>query len=84
MSAMGRKQTLEDRSSTVEASMSSRDHLQAAFGVPEFPDGLFYQYPCALRFSLGGEDWGRDRPVIRFLQAIGRCRDSQKPIRVFH
>lgn len=54
--------------------MTTVDRLEAAFGVPEFPDCLFYQFRYALRFELGGEELGMERPVARFLRAIDRSR----------
>src|SRR5262245_17067017 len=47
--------------------------LEAAFGVPLGP-ALFYQFNYGLRFELGGEVFGNDNPIPRFLQAIERAR----------
>ncbi|UWQ80709.1 DUF3885 domain-containing protein [Leisingera sp. S132] len=43
------------------------------FGVSELPHGLFYEFDHALRFDLGGVEWGTDRPVQRFWQAFERA-----------
>jgi hypothetical protein len=46
--------------------------IQEQFGEDELPHGLFYCFDQALRFELGGEEFGIDRPMRRFLQAHGR------------
>ena len=49
--------------------------LADTFGVAALPHGLFYAFPYALRFELGGEVFSnRTVPVPRFLQAIDRAR----------
>jgi len=47
--------------------------LEAVFGVP-LGSALFYQFNYGLRFELGGEVFGNDEPIPRFLQAIERAR----------
>lgn len=37
-------------------------------------DPRFYPSPFRLRFELGGETFGTDQPVPRFVQAFGRAR----------
>lgn len=43
------------------------------FGDDRDPGGSPAEYDCWLRFELGGEDWGTDRPIRRFLQAHFRA-----------
>lgn len=45
--------------------------IDAAFGWPGFPRGMFYQAPFGLRFELGG---GLDSGPIRFVQALDRAK----------
>ena len=47
--------------------------IQEQFGFEEPPNGLFYSFDQALRFELGGEDFGTDRPIRRFVQAHKRA-----------
>jgi len=48
--------------------------IQEQFGFQEPPHGLFYSYDRALRFELGGEKFGTDRPMRRFAQAHERAK----------
>lgn len=45
--------------------------IEATFGWPEFPDGLFYEAKWGLRFDLGGD---LTDTAPRFLQAMDRAR----------
>lgn len=47
--------------------------IQEKFGIDEVPHGLFYNFDHALRFELGGEEFGTDRPMRRFLRAHERA-----------
>jgi Domain of unknown function (DUF3885) len=48
--------------------------VQSIFGVPAFPDAMFYQFDAALRFELGGEVFAvQKRPIKRFLRAVTRA-----------
>ncbi|MDQ0465716.1 hypothetical protein QO010_003508 [Caulobacter ginsengisoli] len=53
----------------MDSSLSER--LQEAFGVPAFPDGLFFEFDFALRFELAGDTRGGP---ARFLTAMDRAR----------
>ena len=46
--------------------------IQEQFGVKELPHDLFHSFDQALRFELGGEKFGTDRPMRRFAQAHER------------
>ncbi len=48
--------------------------IQEKFGVQELPHGLFHSFDRSLRFELGGEEFGTDRPMRRFIQAIERSK----------
>jgi len=48
--------------------------IQEQFGFQEPPHGLFYSFDQALRFELGGEEFGTDRPMRRFFQAHERAK----------
>jgi hypothetical protein len=48
--------------------------IQEQFGFQEPPHGLFYSFDQALRFELGGEEFGTDRPMRRFVQAHERAK----------
>lgn len=48
--------------------------LEAAFGWRSPPRPLFYQSEIALRFELGGEEFGSDRRPSRVMQALDRAR----------
>lgn len=48
--------------------------IQEQFGFQELPHGLFYSYDQALRFELGGNEFGTDRPMRRFAQAHERTK----------
>lgn len=47
--------------------------IQEQFGFQKPPHGLFYSFDRALRFELGGEGFGSDRPIRRFVQAHERA-----------
>lgn len=47
--------------------------IEAVFGCAELPHALFYQFEVALRFELGGENVGSERPIKRFIQAFERA-----------
>ena len=48
--------------------------MQSVFGLPAFPDAMFYKFDSALRIELGGEAFSvQKRPVKRFLQAVTRA-----------
>lgn len=47
--------------------------IQEQFGFKEPPHGLFYSFDQALRFELGREEFGTDRPIRRFVQAHERA-----------
>jgi len=49
------------------------EKIQTKFGVNELPHGMFYEFQYALRFELGGREFGTDRPIRRFLQAHERA-----------
>lgn len=42
------------------------------FEIQEIPHGMFYSFDNALRFELGGDEYGTDRPMRRFAQAYER------------
>lgn len=46
--------------------------IQEQFDIQELPHGMFYAFDYALRFELGGEEFGTDRPMRRFAQAYER------------
>lgn len=46
--------------------------IQEQFDVQELPHGMFHAFDHALRFELGGEQFGTDRPMRRFAQAHER------------
>ncbi len=48
--------------------------ISHSFGVDELPHAPFYEFEYALRFELGGEDWGMNRPIRRFMQAHDRAK----------
>jgi hypothetical protein len=51
--------------------------------VPPFPDQWltpFRASPFSLRFELGGETFGNNAPVPRFIQAFGRARDVTRDV----
>lgn len=48
--------------------------IQEQFGFQELPHGLFHSFDHALRFELGGESLGMDRPILRFTQAHERAK----------
>lgn len=50
-----------------------QERVQETFGVDELKPGLFYRFDYALRFELGGEEWGSNHPIRRFLQAYTRA-----------
>ncbi|WP_420586486.1 DUF3885 domain-containing protein [Ruegeria sp.] len=52
--------------------------IQEMFGVQELPHGLFYSFDLALRFELGGEEFGMERPMRRFTQANERSKAISK------
>ncbi|SLN56872.1 DUF3885 domain-containing protein [Ruegeria meonggei] len=52
--------------------------IQEQFGVEELPHGLFHSFDQALRFELGGEKLGTDRPMRRFTQAHDRSNAVSK------
>jgi hypothetical protein len=54
--------------------MNLSQRMSQAFGRPQLPLCLFYDFTFALRFELGGEIDGIADPVPRFLQAIDRAR----------
>ncbi|MEM7188179.1 MAG: DUF3885 domain-containing protein [Pseudomonadota bacterium] len=43
--------------------------IQENFGFQELPHALFYSFDRSLRFELGGEKFGTNRPIRRFFQA---------------
>ncbi len=48
--------------------------MQSIFGLPAFPDAMFYHFETALRFELGGDVFSvQRRPIKRFLQAVTRA-----------
>lgn len=50
------------------------NNIQQAFGIEELPRNLFYSLDQALRFELGGKEFGTDRPMRRFAQAYQRSQ----------
>ncbi len=48
--------------------------IQKKFGIREFPHAMFYEFDHALRFELGGNGIGVNRPLRRFIQAFERAR----------
>ena len=46
---------------------------QGTFGLNAYPHALFYEFEVALRFELGGEEFGMNQPIRRFLQAHQRA-----------
>jgi len=55
-----------------------KNEINKAFGTVDLPHGLFYEFEIALRFELGGEQYGMDRPIRRFMQAHQRAMDIAK------
>lgn len=47
--------------------------LNKQFDFQEIPHAMFYELEHALRFELGGEEFGMDRPMRRFIQAHERA-----------
>lgn len=49
------------------------EKLQRTFGINPLPYSLFHQFEFALRFELGGDQFGMNQPIRRFLQAHERA-----------
>lgn len=49
--------------------------LRRVFGIEQYPDALFYKFPYALRFELGGDLSMSRQLAARFMQAMDRARE---------
>ena len=49
------------------------EKIRQTFGIETFPLGIFYEFEFALRFELGGEQFGVNQPIRRFLKAHERA-----------
>lgn len=56
------------------------EKLQKTFGLEECPHALFYEFEFALRFELGGEHFGMNQPIRRFLQAYQRANSIAETV----
>ena len=54
------------------------EKLQKTFGLDACSHALFYEFEFALRFELGGEEFGMNQPIRRFLQAHQRASTIAK------
>ena len=56
------------------------EKLQRTFGLDACPHALFYEFEFALRFELGGEQFGMNQPIRRFLQAHQRANSIAETV----